>query len=514
MIPIGGSSPCPLLLVGDHVLAQVRTRKGPHPSNDGSCDYFIPGTIQVLPENIRKGHALHTVLVFNGRTVMCPRRGVVKITESLYKTICKFINAKMSASHSKVEPGSEYASDFSDDRSTPISQRSATQTPLGTSPAHSSTERTESRISDLKDGNELENGEEVDSGVRHVTSPHQVYEAEIKSLMENQQAQCELLERYQQQLAELQQRQKEMEMEAKNKEDEKSKTATKVEDIDAGERHLFAPDGEGEGRMSGLQDGNVRVECREIAVNTGPWMEEKAVETDPMTESRGVGTEWSDSSSSETETETEGDGGGVSGGKENLSEAEEERKSLDEFPSSETTPSSSPLHVSTPSPSTPAHSATPSAQSQHTTPQHPTTPSPSHETTPSPSHKSTPSPSHKTTPSPSHKTTPSPDHISTPVTSPSHHHHDSTPTKDLSSIAQRLVELGVDAFVGRDVLARWSDDGWYYRAKVVCSMGQHQYRVMDACDDVETMDVSDLITDTQDAEVPLQVSLLHMYMHV
>jgi hypothetical protein len=55
------------------------------------------------------------------------------------------------------------------------------------------------------------------------------------------------------------------------------------------------------------------------------------------------------------------------------------------------------------------------------------------------------------------------------------------------------------------VLARWPDDGWCYRAKVVRSVGQHRYQVMDACGDLETIHLSDMITDTQDAETQLQV---------
>ena len=115
------------------------------------------------------------------------------------------------------------------------------------------------------------------------------------------------------------------------------------------------------------------------------------------------------------------------------------------------------------------------------------------------------------TPSPSHKATPSPVHISTPVTTPVHE-QDSTSAagtenkRDLSSIAQHLVELGVDAFVGREVLARWPDNGWYYRAQVVRRVGQHHYQVKDTCDELETVHLSSIITDTQDAETTLQVS--------
>ena len=492
VIPIGGASPCPLLQVGDHVLAQVRTRKGPHPSDDGSCDYFIPGTVQVLPENNRKGHALHTVLVFNGRSVMCPRRGMVKISESLYKTVSKFINVKMSSSHSEVEQGSKYASDLNDDRSTimndSVSQRSTTKSPLGTNSAHSSPKGSVSHVS-LDEASQCESREDVYNETQGQSSPdRQAYEAEIESLMANQQTQCELLEQYQRELAQLQLRQREMELELKKREMETNNMA-EVEDVDDGGRGGAQPAKENEELGSGLP-----VESRDIAVNTGPWMEEKAVETDPMTESRGVGTEWSDTSSSETESEKENDdvgegqgeeegGGKGEGERETVNEDEAEKEALSEFPSSETTPTSSPLHVSTPAPSTPAHSAIPSTHSRATSPQH------------------------TSTPTPSHTNTPTHDTIATPIKSPLHElgSTHSNETKDLSSIAQHLVELGVDAFIGREVLARWLDDGWYYRTKVVQSMGDLQYQVMDACEDVETIHLSNIITDTQDAETPLQV---------
>ena len=527
VIPIGGAAPCPVLQIDDHVLVQVRTRRGPHPSQGGSCDYFIPGTIQVLPENSRVGRALHTVLVFNGRTVTCPRKGVVKITESLYKTVCKFINLKMSKFHSKVEQESEhgeYASDFSDERSTQRSnsnsRRSSTHTPLTTSPAHSShiyssveTERSKSRLS--------EDGPTEHDGGMEKDSPRNGHGAGgIQSLLESQQTQCELLERYQRDLEELQERQRliEEQMRRKNSDDggegrfrRKERSHTE-EEVDVG--NIL--------QVTESESGRHVPQCCEQGVNTGPWMEEKAVETDPMTESRGVGTEWPTSSSSDSEGEEQEREGEREGEGEGEREEEKGEEASNELPSRQTTrsPSLSPVHASTPLPSSPTHSV-PSSPSSQSTPKHILTPSPSHKSTPtpSPSHKSTPtpSPSHKSTPtpSPSHKSTPSliPVHTaSTAADDPRPEEQtDSILTeaaekdRDLSSIAQRLVELGIDAFVGLEVLARWPDDGWCYRAKVVRSVGQHRYQVMDACGDLETIHLSDMITDTQDAETLLQV---------
>ena len=506
VIPIGGATPCPSLQISDHVLVQVRTWKGPHPSQGGSCDYFIPGTIQVLPENSRVGRALHTVLIFNGRTVTCPRRGVVKITESLYKAVCKFINLKMTRFHSKDKQESEhgeYASDFSNEKNS-NSRRSSTHTPFTTSPTHSSveTERSKSHLSEDGHSEVTEhNGRvEVDNGeARHKNSPQKEHGAEIKSLLESQQTQGELLERYQHDLEELQERQRLIEEQMKSKREEsddkersrrKDKSHTEGVDIGSSQSVLQETGTENERQISavrGMEGRDSVVQCCEQGVNTGPWMEEKAVETDPMMESRGVGTEWPPSEGSSS-SESEGEG-------------EEEREedggeALNELPSKQSTSSLSPLHASTPLPSSPSHSlaSSPSSQSEHNTPNHTITPSPSHKSTPSPTPVHTPS-------------------INTPATAEDDpkQQTDSVLTdttekkKDLPSIAQRLVELGVDAFVGLEVLARWPDDGWYYRAKVVHSMGQHRYQVMDACEDLETIHLSDMITDTQDADTRLQV---------
>ena len=513
VIPIGGAAPCPVLQIGDHVLVQVRTRRGPHPSQGGSCDYFIPGTVQVLPENSRIGRALHTVLVFNGRTVTCPRKGVVKITESLYKTICKFINLKMSKFHSKVEQESEhreYASDFSDEKSTlSNSRRSSTHTPLTTSPTHSS--HTHSSVETERSKSRLSEDRPTDGGkTRDKASSRNGHRAEgIQSLLESQQTQCELLERYQRDLEELQERQRliEEQMRTKNSDDvsgegrfRRNERSHTKEEVDSGNT-LQVTESRSENRRQGIENrGSVPQRC-EQGVNTGPWMEEKAVETDPMTESRGVGTEWPTSSSSDSEEEEEEEREGEREGEIGEGEREEKKgeEASNELPSRQTTqsPSLSPVHASTPLPSSPTHSM-PSSPSSQSTPKHVLTPSPSHKNTP--------------TPSPSHKNTPTLTPVHTAADDPRPEQQtDSILTeaaekdRDLSSIAQRLVELGVDAFVGLEVLARWPDDGWCYRAKVVRSVGQHRYQVMDACGDLETIHLSDMITDTQDAETLLQV---------
>ena len=97
IIPMGGAEPCPLLGLKDFVLVRVRTHHGPHPSSsNGLCDYYIPGAVIGLPDNIRRGHAFYSVLVFNGKSVTCPRRGIIKINRSRYSQVSKYIKDMLS----------------------------------------------------------------------------------------------------------------------------------------------------------------------------------------------------------------------------------------------------------------------------------------------------------------------------------------------------------------------------------------------------------------------------------
>jgi hypothetical protein len=53
--------------------------------------------------------------------------------------------------------------------------------------------------------------------------------------------------------------------------------------------------------------------------------------------------------------------------------------------------------------------------------------------------------------------------------------------------------------VGEEVLARWPDDGWYYRSIITESLGNHQYKVEDSLKDVEVLAREDIISETNDS---------------
>lgn len=53
--------------------------------------------------------------------------------------------------------------------------------------------------------------------------------------------------------------------------------------------------------------------------------------------------------------------------------------------------------------------------------------------------------------------------------------------------------------VGEEVLARWPDDGWYYKSIITESLGNHQYKVEDSLKDVEVLFREDIISETNDS---------------
>ena len=52
--------------------------------------------------------------------------------------------------------------------------------------------------------------------------------------------------------------------------------------------------------------------------------------------------------------------------------------------------------------------------------------------------------------------------------------------------------------VGEEVLARWPDDGWYYRSIVKETLGDYEYKVEDSLKDVETLPRDDIISEAHD----------------
>jgi len=54
--------------------------------------------------------------------------------------------------------------------------------------------------------------------------------------------------------------------------------------------------------------------------------------------------------------------------------------------------------------------------------------------------------------------------------------------------------------VGEQVLAKWPDDGWYYRSVIVECLGNGQYRIEDSLSDTETIYREDIISEKSDAD--------------
>lgn len=69
---------------------------------------------------------------------------------------------------------------------------------------------------------------------------------------------------------------------------------------------------------------------------------------------------------------------------------------------------------------------------------------------------------------------------------------DQDPAVELGSISGPLES-------GEEVLARWSDEGWYYRGTIRQDCGDGSYLVEDSVSDLEQINRADIITDADDA---------------
>ncbi len=476
VLPVGGAGPCPALQCRDHVLVRVRTKQGPHPTSSGSCDYYVPGTVQVLPENPRRGHALHSIITFNRKTVTCARRGIVLVSPAQYSCICQFI------SHKRKEEEGEERDEWPEDES------QASSYTWEEVPEKQSTDLDESLRSNTAAGSPVapDGGEgegESDRSNRNSVSQEEGKEQQgrgdledgrlLQSVLEYQRSHQQQLGEHSSAIASLREQQRELE--GKLSQHEREEEEGEEEEVEE-EGNLPTPRESKESptappppisfdETDAPEVGSASVQVREgeavmcdQEVNTEPWVEDKAVETEPMTESRGVGTDWTDSlesSGSDSEKEKERDG--------------HDRSS----PHFTSTPQLSPKRRS---------SATNTAMSSH------------------------------------------PAEISSFLT--------------VHQLSPSLPPQG-DPLIGQAVLVRWPDDGWYCRGvpahthtpplfsssssplltrhhsqspspragEVVCPAPPTRYVVVDASGSTETIPLSDIITDEQDAEHTLSVSL-------
>ncbi len=562
---VGGATPCPLLAISDCVLARVRTKNGPHPSAaDESCDCYIPGMVCSLPEDKRKGLAArYSILTFSGKGITCARNGLIKISETKYREISDFIkeNGVVQPSTARSEGRDEQLQHRSElsftnrsvihipcvDKESPhpsprpsphpspdhlphpsphhVPPHGASAHPPHESSADKKTHshsrsRTSSSVSQssskISQAARSESGSNLrGSPVRTGSSPSPRPQGseEVGPLLEQQRLQGEQLELQRRELSDMLTRQRQLEAEIEayreagkttpphdpthqevvaihrdekdspdffQKQEEGSPVAEGVAsaDMEAGSQSHDGIAGQlsQTGSKAELEEAELArpVTC-EQAVNTDAWTQERGVVTEPIMTSQAVGTECDP-----TELEP------------NLATPQETPHRDAVTPTSEPDlgmPHDTPRRAADkesrlePEPDLEApRSGTPSECSEMVPTPVPTLP-------PSPCPSPLPTPS--LTPTRRRSLAPSP--------AP----NETTPTA--SFMAHHYPPDEEDPLVNQHVLARWPDDGWYYRALVVRPVGQLWYQVQDASQDVETIHALDIIIDLQDAQKPVLV---------
>jgi hypothetical protein len=73
----------------------------------------------------------------------------------------------------------------------------------------------------------------------------------------------------------------------------------------------------------------------------------------------------------------------------------------------------------------------------------------------------------------------------------------------LKKLAKELVELRE----GEEVLARWPDDGWYYRSIVKKKINEYKYQLEDSLKDTEIVNREDIISEINDSQSVFEVSI-------
>ena len=293
ILPLGGANPCPSLKIGDHVLVRVRSRAGLHPSQDGSCDYYVPGEVQALPSNSRKGHALHSIMVFSGKSVTTTRGALIRISRTQHSRICSFIHKKLASFPGPQPQGVSLSQSMSESLSPPPMEGSSNwEGPLDHTDVYSESSQAKSATPSP-----------TDQG-----PPHQAVQQFLQAQQRQaQQRQAQQLECHQSAIATLQVQQQALQEQLANASLGPSvKEATSVED-GQDVAHAAIPLAGKDWITSYLPPTPAKaVESMtsycDQGVNTDPWMEDKGLCTDPIMESRGVGTEWS---SSEPEDEVD-----------------------------------------------------------------------------------------------------------------------------------------------------------------------------------------------------------------
>ena len=80
-----------------------------------------------------------------------------------------------------------------------------------------------------------------------------------------------------------------------------------------------------------------------------------------------------------------------------------------------------------------------------------------------------------------------------------------------SSVTSRTFTPHRDLQTGQEVLARWSDDGWYYVGVILKPDGDDRYYVGDSTGYIESILLEDIIVDMDNNFDVIQVSSLLCY---
>ncbi|KAK2509241.1 hypothetical protein MC885_020436, partial [Smutsia gigantea] len=93
--PVGGAMPCPLLQVGDYVLAKIVIPNG--------FDVYVPAIVIALPNQDVAEYKFYTVLKCNNQREFCPRSALIKISQNKYALSCSHIKSLQTQEDPKME---------------------------------------------------------------------------------------------------------------------------------------------------------------------------------------------------------------------------------------------------------------------------------------------------------------------------------------------------------------------------------------------------------------------------
>lgn len=76
----------------------------------------------------------------------------------------------------------------------------------------------------------------------------------------------------------------------------------------------------------------------------------------------------------------------------------------------------------------------------------------------------------------------------------------------LKEVIMKLRKTMPKLKVGEEILAKWPDDGWYYRSVITEYLGSARYRIVDSINDTEVLYREDIISEKNDVIESIEVS--------